>query len=153
MNREIAEITGEEAGHIVRVLRMREGDEITLFDGEGNCADAIIEKADAKTVWARIGKRYPSASEPRLKITLFQGIPKNPKMEYVVQKAVEIGVCRIVPVKTKRTVVKLGSDGKTERWQKLPMRLQSSAGGRTYQKFRPLSILTRRLMRRKCAIR
>lgn len=108
-------IQGEEANHIIKVLRMKTGDKITVFDQEENCADCIIEKIEDKSVFAKVVKRYASETEPKLKITIFQGIPKNPKMDLIIQKATELGVCSIVPVNTKRIVAKIEKDAKIER--------------------------------------
>ncbi|MGN1098242.1 MAG: RsmE family RNA methyltransferase, partial [Clostridia bacterium] len=116
-----ARITGEEAGHISRVLRMKAGDALTLCDGEGMFYDAVISETDGNTVAAEIEKSYPAPTEPKLKITLFQGIPKNPKLEFIVQKATEIGVVKIVPMNTARIVARLDKESKIQRLQKIAL--------------------------------
>ncbi len=121
-------ITGEEAAHMTRVLRMGSGDAVTLFDGCGNVAEAVIEEAKKDGVTVRVLSRKKSETEPRLKITLFQGIPKNPKMEFIIQKATEIGVCRIVPVMTKRSVAKIEKDAKIERLRKIAFEAAKQCG-------------------------
>ena len=121
-------IEGEEANHIIRVLRMHEGENLTIFDGEGNCADGEIEKIENKTVFVKVTNRYASETEPNLKITLFQGIPKNPKMDLIIQKATELGVTRIVPVNTKRIVAKIEKDAKIERLQKIAFEASKQCG-------------------------
>ena len=128
IEKDIALITGDEASHIIKTLRMGVGDSLTLFDGEGGCADAVIESVSQKEVLAKIIERYSSETEPRLKITLFQGIPKNPKMDLIVQKATEIGVCEIVPVKTKRVIVKGDKDSKTERLRRIAFEAAKQCG-------------------------
>ncbi len=125
---ECIEISGDEANHMVKVLRMKEGDSLTLFDGEGNCADGEIEKIDGKTVFVKVLERYASETEPKLKITLFQGIPKNPKMDLIIQKATELGVTRIVPVNTKRIVAKIDKEAKIERLQKIAYEAAKQCG-------------------------
>lgn len=112
-------ISGDEANHMIKVLRMKEGEFLTLFDGDGNCAEGEIEKIENKTVYVKVIKRYQSESEPQLKITLFQAIPKNPKLDLIIQKATELGVTRIVPVNTKRIVAKIDKEAKIERLQKI----------------------------------
>ena len=112
-------IEGDEANHMIKVLRMKEGECLTLFDGDGNCIDGVIEKIENKTVFVKAIKRYASESEPNLKITLFQAIPKNPKMDLIIQKATELGVNMIVPVNTKRIVAKIDKEAKIERLQKI----------------------------------
>ncbi len=121
-------IQGEEANHIIKVLRMNEGEELTVFDGEGSCADGVIEKIENKCVFVRALKRYPSDTEPKLKITLFQGIPKNPKMDLIIQKATELGVTRIVPVNTKRIVAKIEKDAKMERLRRIAFEAAKQCG-------------------------
>ena len=114
-------ITGDEAKHISRVLRMKKGDSVTLCDGEGTFFEAVLTNFDEKSVTADILSQRKAETEPKLKITLYQGVPKNPKLETIVQKAVEIGVVRIVPVDTKRAVAKLDKKEKIERLQKIAL--------------------------------
>ena len=121
-------IEGDEANHIVKVLRMKKGDSLTIFDGDGNCADGKIESVDGKTVMVSVNKRYPSETEPQMKITLFQGIPKNPKMDLIIQKATELGVVEIVPVNTKRIVAKIDKEAKVERLQRIAFEAAKQCG-------------------------
>lgn len=114
-------ITGDEAKHISRVLRMKKGDEVTLCDGEGTFYEAVLVDFDEKSVTANILSQRVAETEPRVKITLYQGVPKNPKLETIVQKAVEIGVVRVIPVDTKRCVAKLDKSEKIDRLQKIAL--------------------------------
>ena len=95
------------------VLRGKVGDEITVGDGEGRDYTCKLTEIDKKCVTAEITDIFTNDNEPKVKITLFQGLPKADKMELVIQKCIEIGVDSIVPVKTEHTVVKL--DGKEEK--------------------------------------
>lgn len=115
----VAIISGEEAQHISRVLRMKKGDGVTLCDGEGMFYDAVLESFDEKTVTAQILSSRIAETEPTVKITIFQGVPKNPKLETIVQKATELGVVRIVPVDTVRSVAKLDKMNKVDRLRKI----------------------------------
>ncbi len=115
----VARITGEEAAHIARVLRMKAGDGLTLCDGGGMFYDAVITDVRGGEVIAEISEGYPAPTEPGVKVTLFQAIPKNPKLEFIIQKATEIGVCRIVPVNTARIVARLEKENKLQRLQKI----------------------------------
>ena len=115
----IATIKGEEAQHISRVLRMKKGDNVTLCDGEGTFYDAILTDFCDKTVTAEILKGYPAPTEPKVQLTVFQGVPKNPKLETVIQKLTEIGAVRLVPMDTKRAVAKLDKSAKVERLRKI----------------------------------
>ena len=114
-----ASITGEEAQHISRVLRMKKGDEVTLCDGEGNFHEARLCDFSQNCVTAEILSSRKAETEPRTQITVFQGVPKNPKLETIVQKLTELGVVRIVPVDTIRAVAKLDKSAKVDRLRKI----------------------------------
>ena len=115
----LAVIDNEEARHIKNVLRMKKGDELVLCDGEGNFHEAVIAKLDEKSVEAEIIRSYTAETEPKIKITLYQGVPKNPKLETIVQKATEVGVVRVVPVDTVRAVAKIDKEAKIDRLRKI----------------------------------
>lgn len=115
----IAAITGEEAQHISRVLRMKKGDEVTLCDGEGMFYEAVLSDFSDKTVTAEILSSRRAETEPHVQVTIFQGVPKNPKLETIIQKLTEIGAVRLVPVDTKRCVAKLDKENKVDRLRKI----------------------------------
>lgn len=100
-------ITGEDVNHIKNVLRLKCGDEILVSDGEGTDYQCRISELNADSVVADIEDVFRNSAELPVKITLFQGMPKSDKLEFIIQKAVELGVTEIVPVMTKRTVVKI----------------------------------------------
>jgi len=118
-------ITGEDVKHIRDVLRSRPGDMLTVSDGEKYDYDVIIESMDREAVTAKISARYENRTEPPVNVTLFQGLPKADKLEYIVQKCVELGIKRIVPVLTARTVVKINDPkdvkSKTARWNRIAL--------------------------------
>lgn len=116
-----AVITGADAAHIAKSLRMRPGDPITLCDGRGTDYAGVIKEIGVQTVTVRVEGASPTLSEPSLAVTLYQGLPKGDKMDFIVQKAVELGVTAIVPVATRRSVVRLDdkADRKRERWQRI----------------------------------
>ena len=107
--------------HITRVLRLGEGDRIEVSDKTEYEYDCFIASGAEDTIIAEIAAKRKFASEPAVKVTLFQGIPKAGKMEAIVQKCVELGIYEIVPVWTERTVVtdKGNLKKKLERWQKI----------------------------------
>ena len=117
------EIFYDEAKHILNVMRMEIGDTLTICDGQSNDYLCRICETGKNCLKAKIEETTKSESEPKTKITLYQGLPKSDKMELIIQKCVEIGVCRIVPVITERAAVKIEKgakeDKKTERWQKI----------------------------------
>ena len=90
-------LRGEEAAHLSRSLRMREGDAVTLCDGDGLDAEAVIRHIADREVTLHILSRAPSLTEPRLAVALFQALPKFDKLETIIQKATEIGVHEIRP--------------------------------------------------------
>jgi 16S rRNA (uracil1498-N3)-methyltransferase len=107
-------IEGDAANHIVHVLRLRPGDPLTLFDGRGGEYAARIEEFRKGAVTVAVGDRAAADRESPLSLTLAQGISRGERMDWVVQKATELGVRRIVPVLTERTVVRLDA-GQAER--------------------------------------
>ena len=115
-------LTGDSAAHISKSLRMAVGDTLVLCDGAGTDYAAEISAMDRNTVTAEITGRTASVGEPDVRIVLFQGLPKGDKMDWIVQKAVELGAAEIVPFAAARSVSRLDDDGarkKTARWQKI----------------------------------
>lgn len=116
---EVAYLCEEDARHATRVLRMKEGESCELFaDGKRFSGEIASIGEDVEV---RILSELPS-TEAKLRITLYQGLPKADKMELIVQKSVELGACAVVPVAMSRCVVQLDAkDGrkKQERWQKI----------------------------------
>ena len=115
-------ITGTDVNHIVNVLRMRTGEELWVSDGAKKEYHCTIEAFGGDEVLLHILYAQEPDYELPSRIYLFQGLPKADKMELIIQKAVELGACEIVPVETRRCVVRL--DGKkaakkTERWQQI----------------------------------
>lgn len=104
-------ITGDDAKHIAKVLRMEKGDFLELCDGESNEYIARIELIEQGTVTLFIAGRLDAPSEPPYRVTLFQCLPKSDKMELIIQKCVELGVYEIVPIMSNRCVVKLDKKG------------------------------------------
>ena len=100
-------ITGNDVNHIKNVLRLKIGEKIMVSDGSGTDYQCSISDIDSDMVTADIEDVFKNAAELPVKITLFQGMPKSDKLELIIQKAVELGVYEIVPVITKRTVVKI----------------------------------------------
>jgi 16S rRNA (uracil1498-N3)-methyltransferase len=103
-------LEGDAANHIAKVLRARVGDTLTLFDGRGGEYNARITEFKGARVIAQIGEHRPIERESRLAIALLQGIARGDRMDTIVQKATELGVTRIVPVMTERSVVKIVRD-------------------------------------------
>lgn len=115
-------ITGDDVTHISKVLRLRHNDEITVCDPDGIDCLCRIEMVEKDSVTAQIVSRVPSLTEPPVKITLFQGVPKGDKLDTVVQKCVELGAMRVVPVAMKRSVAIIkDKEKKQQRLQKIAL--------------------------------
>ncbi len=115
-------ITGVDAKHIGKVLRMQPGDKLQIVSDDGVSALAEVTAISEGTVTVRCLEVLAESHEPAVKITLAQGLAKGEKMDFVIQKAVELGACSIVPVAMEHSVVRLEgakADKKVERWQKI----------------------------------
>ena len=118
-----AVISGEDAKHISKVLRMKPSDKLTLCDTYGTDYECEIISADKTHVYLNIISQKPSDTEPNVKISIFQALPKGSKMEYIIQKCTELGVFEINPCVMDRCIVKLDNETdikkKTLRWQSI----------------------------------
>lgn len=117
-------ITGSDVNHIKNVLRMKKGEHILISDGTDREYECEISGFIEDTVEVKILDVFGSFAELPTKITLFQGLPKSDKMEWIIQKAVELGVYEVVPVVTKRAVVKLDAKKakkKVARWNAIAL--------------------------------
>ena len=123
VDEENIKIVGEDVNHIVNVLRLKKEDEVQICNANTNVNYiANIINMNKKIVECKIKHIENSTNETNIDITLFQGLPKADKMEYIIQKNVELGVKHIVPVDMERSIVKLDEKTmikKIERWQKI----------------------------------
>ena len=119
---EYIEILGGDVNHIENVLRMKQGEELTVSDGFGSEYRCSAQEFLPETVKVKILEKSRVSSELRSEFTLFQCLPKGDKMELIIQKAVELGAYAVVPVETRRCVVKLDAkkaQKKVTRWQQI----------------------------------
>ena len=117
---ELLTIIGDDVNHMKNVLRMRSGEAFTAADENGEFYHCEIEELEKEQVTAKILWKEQGTTELSSKIYLFQGLPKSDKMELIIQKAVELGAYKIIPVATKRAIVKLDAKkeaSKLKRWQ------------------------------------
>ena len=124
-------IEGGDVNHMKNVLRMKTGEELTIGDGDGWLYLCVVESYEEDMAVLKILEKKKDESELPSKIYLFQGLPKQDKMELIVQKAVELGVYQVIPVATKRAVVKLDAKKakkKVERWQQIAVSAAKQAG-------------------------
>jgi 16S rRNA (uracil1498-N3)-methyltransferase len=114
------ELPPETASHLARVLRARSGDELILFNGDGREFNGAIETVRGSRVSASVGDGRLVDRESPLAITLVQCVPRGDRMDFIVQKATELGVARIVPVLSQRSVVRLDksqAESKAVHWR------------------------------------
>ena len=124
-------LIGEDVNHIKNVLRYKAGDELTICDESEQRYLAKIRELSNECITLDIEEKIDFSTEPSVKITLIQGLPKSDKMDLIVQKCTELGVEKIIPVIMERTVVKIdGSNGakKVERWNKIALEASKQCG-------------------------
>jgi 16S rRNA (uracil1498-N3)-methyltransferase len=103
----VVELPRDTGAHLAKVLRARSGDEVVLFNGDGREFTGAIEKVQGSRVSASIGAARSVDRESPFELTLVQCVPRGDRMDFIVQKATELGVVRIVPVLSRRSVVRL----------------------------------------------
>jgi 16S rRNA (uracil1498-N3)-methyltransferase len=116
------ELASSAAHHAANVLRMRVGDALILFDGNGGEYTAHLESVDKKRVVVRVNSHVRIERESPLAVTLVQAVSSRDRMDVTLQKAVELGVARIVPVMSQRSVVRLSGERAGQRvlhWQQV----------------------------------
>lgn len=119
-------LLGDEAKHLSQVLRIRTGDTVTVFDGAGRRALAVVRGVAKERVNLQLGETILSpVPAPRLLLAI--AIPKGKTMDLVVQKAVELGVSAIQPLVTRRTIVQPG-DGKADKWRRVALEACKQCG-------------------------
>ena len=137
-------LEGSAARHVGRALRLTVGDELTLFDGHGGDYPAHIAEQDKQGLWVVCGERRERECESPLQLTLAQGVSKGERMDYTIQKAVELGISRIVPVATERSVVNLKGERlekRMEHWCGVIISACEQCGRNTLPELLPLCSL------------
>ena len=116
-------ILGQDVNHIKKVLRLQKGDELHICNSQnGENFLCEINDFENENIICKIKEKIQEHVESNIEVMIFQGLPKADKMEYIIQKSVELGVHDITPIEMKRCVVKLNDKDKTkkiERWQKI----------------------------------
>ena len=135
------QLSEDAANHVGRVLRMVEGEQLELFDGSNHIYPAIITESNKKSVKVNILGRELSDKESNLKIHLGQVISRGERMEFTIQKSVELGVNVITPLWSERCSVKLDGeriDKKIQQWQKIVIAACEQCGRNVVPEIRPL---------------
>jgi 16S rRNA (uracil1498-N3)-methyltransferase len=112
---DIVILTGDDAHHISRALRMAAGERIIVCDGQGTDLLCELSAFLPDRVEAKILKRYPSETEPPYRAVLYQGLPKSDKFDTIIQKAVECGVWSVIPFESERCVVRLREEDQAKK--------------------------------------
>ena len=154
-------IEGEEAHHALRVMRLRQGDECEVFNGAGQAVRARVVHAAGSHMQLEVLEALPPM-RPIAGITLAVAVPKGSNMELIVQKAVEMGVQRIIPLVTERTIVRLSpqeAQAKAEKWRRTVLEACKQCGVNTLPQLevpQPYALFLQRedlpALRMQCAI-
>jgi len=129
-------LSGDEAHHLLRVLRVKPGDEIDLFDGAGRQFHAVIDKmGDGAIEGAVLSQK--TASAPSAMVNLFCCVPKGDRFDWLVEKSSEIGVLAITPLITSRSASSEISVAKIERWRRLSLAASKQCGRAAIMEIRP----------------
>lgn len=124
-------VSMEESHHIIDVMRLSEGDAVKVFDGTGKEYIGRIESVKNKSVIIAVDRITESAANLAMEISLAQAMPKKDKMDYIVEKATELGASEIIPVVTKRTIVRISRDRavhKSDRWRRIAIEAAKQCG-------------------------
>lgn len=130
IRRDVIYIRGQEAHHARDVMRLKVGDEIIVFDGTGKEYIGVIDKLDKKDIIAKIEKTIKRQIDT-FRLALAQAVPKSNKMDFIVEKATELGAQRIIPIITNRTIVQVDTTkatSKINRWKKLAVAASKQCG-------------------------
>ncbi|MBS3907728.1 MAG: 16S rRNA (uracil(1498)-N(3))-methyltransferase [Syntrophaceae bacterium] len=131
IEKDLLTIKGNEVRHIRRVLRLKAGDEITVFDGSGKEYEGRIIEEGPTSVVIEVGDIFSSKEEAPLEVTLAQSLLKGEKMDYLIQKATELGVREIIPFFSSRSVPLLDKSKKLERhrrWERIAIEASKQCG-------------------------
>ena len=130
IDQDIIKITGDDAHHISRSLRMAVGDEITLCDMMGNDYECVLSTFTDSTVTAKITSSHPVDTEPCFCAHLFQALPKGDKLDHIIQKAVECGISEITTFNSERCIAKEKSneENKLKRRQRISLEAAKQSG-------------------------
>ena len=116
------QLDGPQAHQIAKVLRLEPESRIVVLDGRGWEYEVVLRQVDVRQVQGEVLSRQQARGEPRVRVILYQSLLKRDKFEWVLQKATEVGVCAIVPVRTERSLVREARRFKPERrmrWQRI----------------------------------
>jgi len=124
----VAVLSGEQFHHLVRVRRGKLGDRVRVFNEQGKEFEGEVCDIRRDKAFIRIiGECLPS-SKPSIEISLLQALPKGRKMDLIVQKATELGVWKVIPLVTERTIVRLPNPDRVDRWNRIALEACRQSG-------------------------
>ncbi|WKV08826.1 16S rRNA (uracil(1498)-N(3))-methyltransferase [Thermoanaerobacterium sp. CMT5567-10] len=126
----IARINGDDAHHIINVLRFKIGTKLIISDGKNQYVVSVIDIENSSVI-LKIIEEYNQVVESPINITLYQGLPKSDKMDLIIQKCTEIGIKKIVPVETEFSTIKIKEKNiynKINRWKKISLEASKQSG-------------------------
>ncbi len=140
VSEDMIRITGEDAHHISRSLRMAVGESITVCDMQRTEYECVLERFEPDAVYARIVSEKASDTEPPFAATVYQALPKGDKLDSIIQKSVECGASRIVPFESDRCIVRMKPEAegkKTERRARIAAEAAKQSGRATLPEVTP----------------
>ena len=126
-----AVLSGTEAGHMLRSLRLGPGDSFFAFDEEGNRYRMRILEATSRSLRAEVLESWPPEPPPEVAVTLLVGLPKADKMDFILEKATELGCSRVAPFRSSRTIPQVDAQDarrKTARWERVALAAAKQCG-------------------------
>ncbi|MCP2240585.1 16S rRNA (uracil(1498)-N(3))-methyltransferase [Thermoanaerobacterium thermosaccharolyticum] len=126
----IARINGDDAHHIINVLRFKIGTKLIISNGKNQYIVTILDIENSSVI-LKIIEEYNQVVESPINITLYQGLPKSDKMDLIIQKCTEIGIKKIVPVETEFSTIKIKEKNiynKINRWKKISLEASKQSG-------------------------
>jgi 16S rRNA (uracil1498-N3)-methyltransferase len=133
-------LAADAANHVGKALRLKTGDSIIVFDGRGGEYEAVIQRMDKEHVDVKAGAFHDVDREPPLAVGLVQGLPEADKMDWIIQKSVELGVAWIQPIVCDRSVVRLSGDRAARReahWRRVAVAACEQSGRNRVPEVRP----------------
>ena len=136
-----AVLSGTEAGHMLRSLRLRTGDSFYAFDEDGNRYRMRILEATSRSLRAEVLETFPPEPPPKVAVTLMVGLPKADKMDFILEKATELGCPRVVPFRSSRTIPRFDPrDAKKRllRWERVALAAAKQCGSGRFPEISPM---------------
>ena len=134
-------LAADAAQHVSRALRLKAGDSIVIFDGRGGEYEAALTRVERDRVDVKLGGWRDVGREPSLAVGLAQGLPEADKMDWIIQKSVELGVAWVQPLVCERSVVRIAGERAERRaahWQRVAIAACEQSGRNTVPEVRPI---------------